>query len=258
MGPIDNLPLETALQEAESVLCGTSWESDLEWRALQLAKTHCKRSTSVLDHWVNYRDRFVRNGKVILPDELVVGDEYANEIATSIFAGTPVKMIENPYLMDVSKELDKAKRKHENSPPERRNEFQILYCTEPTSEHAALQHGNPNHWGYTEESALRFALGNLSIISNDVNRIIVRPHPSEKAGKYDWALCASDPEIVISEGRSLVEDIVSSDAVVGCNTMAMAVGMLAGKPVYCSIPPEGTPCRLPHREIVMLSDVLAA
>ena len=38
-------------------------------------------------------------------------------------------------------------------------------------------------------------------------------------------------------------------AVVGCETMAMVIALIAGRRVFTSIPPGGRPCRLPQREI---------
>ena len=54
LGPIENLDLALALQCSERLLCGTSWQSDLELEAIQLARDLGKPSVAWLDHWVNY------------------------------------------------------------------------------------------------------------------------------------------------------------------------------------------------------------
>jgi hypothetical protein len=45
--------------------------------------------------------------------------------------------------------------------------------------------------------------------------------------------------------------------VVGCESMAMVVGLLAQKKVVSSIPPSGRHCRLPQKNIVHLSEIAA-
>ena len=37
LGPIPLNSLEDGLQKSDSLLCGTSWQSDLEWRAIDMA-----------------------------------------------------------------------------------------------------------------------------------------------------------------------------------------------------------------------------
>ena len=60
LGAPENLPLDEALAMSSSVLCGTGWQSMLETDAIALARAQDKRSVAFLDHWVNYRERFIR------------------------------------------------------------------------------------------------------------------------------------------------------------------------------------------------------
>ena len=63
LGEVVSLPLVEALQQCEWLLCGTSWQSDLEWHAIALAKKMGKRTVAFLDHWVNYQERLIRSGE---------------------------------------------------------------------------------------------------------------------------------------------------------------------------------------------------
>jgi hypothetical protein len=56
LGPIEQMPLDDALRQSDGLLCGTSWQSDIEWRAIELARSRGKPSAAFLDHWVNYRE----------------------------------------------------------------------------------------------------------------------------------------------------------------------------------------------------------
>ena len=49
--------------------------------------------------------------------------------------------------------------------------------------------------------------------------------------------------------KSLMHETVEADVVIGCESMAMVVGLLAGKRVISCIPPGGKPCQLHHSEI---------
>jgi len=49
LGSYENLTLEAALRDCESLLCGTSWQSDLELDAIALARRSGKPSVAWLD-----------------------------------------------------------------------------------------------------------------------------------------------------------------------------------------------------------------
>jgi len=85
---------------------------------------------------------------------------------------------------------------------------------------------------------------------------LIRPHPSEPIGKYNWLKNEFNLPIQIGGSHSLVEEIATSDLVAGCESMGMVVGLLAGKKVVSCIPPGGKSCALPHREIVHLQNIL--
>ena len=69
------------LRDVELVLTGTSSESMLEIEFIARARVNGIRTISLLDHWVNYVERFTREGSVFLPDEIWVTDEIAHKIA---------------------------------------------------------------------------------------------------------------------------------------------------------------------------------
>jgi hypothetical protein len=125
-------------------------------------------------------------------------------------------------------------------------------------EPAQRQFGNPLHHGYTEESALAFALAALpAALARDgcsLGEVLLRPHPSEAPDKYDAQLAASG--VVMQRGgqRPLLDELADCDVVVGCQSMAMVIGLLAGKPVFSALPPGAPACVLPQRQIRMLRD----
>jgi hypothetical protein len=252
---IEAMPLDDALDRAGSVICGTSWQSDLELRAIARARQAGKRSAAFLDHWINYRERFERSGSTTLPDEIWVGDEFARRLALERFPGIRVTLVENPYFLDLREELariDAASRRD-------RSRLSVLYVADPVRDTCRSLFGDERHLGYTEEEALRYFLANLHALAQPIERVAIRPHPAEPIGKYDWAAHEFPGVPIVSAGaRPLLQDVVAADVVVGCDTTAMVVGLLAGKRVVSAIPPGGRAASLPHEAIERLSALCAS
>jgi hypothetical protein len=255
LGPVRALPLEAAIQQTRWVLCGTSWQSDMELEALELARASAKHSVAFLDHWVNYHERFVRAGVSRLPDEIWVGDPIAQVLAAKEFEDIPVRLVANPYFADIKEELSKLSPQHGRLD---RESLRVLYVCEPVGEHGLRQFGNARHLGYVEQEALDYFLSNVHALGTPVDRVLLRPHPSEPDGKYDALLGRYDLSVSVTRGRTLLEDVIESDVVVGCESMAMIVGVLAGRRVVSCIPPGGRPCTLPQNEIEHLQHLLGA
>jgi hypothetical protein len=214
------------------VLCGSSGAAEHEREVVRAACAAGVRSAVWLDHWVNYRVRFDR-----LPDELWVCDEYAARIARETVPGPPVHVQGNPYIDDQVTAIQAFAGPRAG---------RVLYVTEPTSRVAALVTGDPLGWGYDELGALR---GYLERRPAGVP-VAVRRHPSEPPEKY--AALLEEFGVQASEASSLAEAIAGVDTVVGCDTMAMAVALAAGRRVISAIPPGGRPLSLPFTEIERL------
>ena len=56
--------------------------------------------------------------------------------------------------------------------------------------------------------------------------------------------------------KNLMEQILSSNTIIGCESMAMVVGLIADKRVISSIPPGGRGCSLPHKSIQHIKEIL--
>lgn len=241
LGKCENYSIAQAIELCDLFLCGTSWQSSIEKQAMALAKAAGKKVIAFLDHWANYADRFQLDGVTILPDEIWVGDEDAEHLAKKIFPDVDVVLLANPYFKDLQVELARTQRRIYPS-----NGVSVLYICEPIREHAFLAYGNERHWGYTEEDALLFFFDNLDALDCVVSEIKIRPHPSESNDKYNWAWQANSLVNEATNVKSLVEQIVEADVVVGCTSMAMVVALLASKRVISCIPPGGKACNLPQ------------
>lgn len=253
LGEIEIFSLEDAILDCAWCLCGTGWQSDLEWRAIEQAGNANKHVVAFLDHWVNYKERFIRNDIQHLPDEIWVGDEDAQKIASESFPDVLIKLVSNPYSIDIKKQFSEIETVNKNASCDVEN---ILFVCENISDHARLKYGDERYWGYTEFDAIKFFFENIRVISNRQVRVVIRPHPSDVVGKYKWIVEEYSDIAVLSECTSLIQEVAESDVIVGCESMAMVVGLLAQKKVISSIPPMGRRCRLPQKNIVHLSEIM--
>lgn len=246
--------LEQVIDQVELFLCGTSWQSELEWHAIELARTKGKKSIAFLDHWVNYRERFIRNGVEHLPDEIWVGDSYAKIIAEKIFPELKITFVENPSFSDIHDDISILAK---NISPSSTG-LTVLFVSDNLAESMMKQYGNERHWGYTDNDTLEYLLQHLDILSEPVNKIIIRPHPSESANNFKWVKSTKNFSVEIGGEKTLLEEIATSDVVVGAESMAMVIALIAGKRVISCIPPGGKDCSLPQVEIEKMQNLIEA
>jgi hypothetical protein len=231
----------------KTLISGTGWASANEHDARKLAKEHGCHSIAVIDHWTNYRARFIRDGELILPDEIWVTDEYAKGLAELEFPEIRTIQQENSYLESLVSEV----RKHDHSKIAA-PEGNVLYVLEPIRQ-AWL--GKPLSG---EFQALEFFVANLDALRlGGIPSIRLRPHPSDAAGKYDqWIESQRGLRISLDVSSTLAESISWADVVLGCHTYAMVVALAAGRRVISSIPPWAPPCVLPQAGILKLADLV--
>jgi len=239
--------LADAVAGSKTLLSGTGWASHVEHDARRLARQLGIKSIAVIDHWTNYRERFIRDGHEVLPDEIWVSDAYAREMAETIFPNIKIVQQPNAYLAYLVSEVERIEQ---SGTPEA--DDRLLYVLEPIRQ----------AWGDSELAgefaALDYFVENLHCLQlgKDV-QIRLRPHPSDPTGKYDqWIRKQGNPNIMLDCAPTLAESLAWSTLVAGCQTYAMVTALAAGRKVICSIPPWAPPCVLPHPEIIKLSALI--
>lgn len=233
--------LDEAIGGAQMLLSGTGWASDLEHRARIEAAAHGLHSVAVIDHWVNYAPRFQRDGHRVMPDQIWVTDAEAFALAQATFPGHDVRLHPNLYL--------RAQVEHIAACPDPRTAQTVLYVLEPARD----------DWGRGvpgEYQALDYFVACADTLGlRRPLTLRLRPHPSDPPGKYDdWIARQRDAEldVEIDDAASLGEAIDRVAWVAGCESMALVVGLAAGRRVVCTLPPWAPPCRLPHRGLIHL------
>jgi hypothetical protein len=230
--------LESALEGAELLITGTGWGSDIEHEARKLAQSRGIRSVAVIDHWVNYAERFIRHGETVWPDEFWVTDEYAMEIAKHTFPSQAVFQVPNRYIETQLRDVAQVKQ---IGAPE------LLYVLEPIR----------NDWGrgtLGEFQALDYFVSCLPLLELPSTTVVrLRPHPSDALGKYNnWVASHSTLNIQMDDSLSITQSLGRSSWVAGCETFALVLAIMAGRKVYCTLPPWAPACRLPHRGLIYI------
>ena len=80
--------LESQIVNYDFLIVTTGWESELEKKALKLAIDMDVESIVLLDHWTNFNERFLYRGSLLSPNQIVVFDSYAKEIAEKVTPNT--------------------------------------------------------------------------------------------------------------------------------------------------------------------------
>jgi len=237
--------IEDALKDARVLLAGTGWATSTELRALVLAKHMGIRAIAVIDHWINYLERFTINDYYVDPKEIWVTDLYAKSIADGQFPNSTITLRENCYLT-------RATEKIKNIIVDVHKALRILYVLEPIR----VVWKEDKQIG--EFDALEYFLRNLNELSfGSIEEIMLRPHPSDQPNKYSkWLNGYNTPKITLDLNRGIEYSIAWADVVVGCQTMAMIVALQAGKRVISSMPPWAPTCALPHKGIEKMAELL--
>lgn len=228
--PIWDTP-EQAMDGCTSIVTGTGWASTLEHDARREGRSQGLHVAAVIDHWVNYTARFERNGETVLPDEVWVADAWAAETARQTLPPMPIRQFENLYL--------KAQVAQVAPPP---GDGTLLYVLEPVRD----------DWGRGmpgEFQALDYLLEHRDALTiGPVRRILLRPHPSDPAGKYAHYLDAH-PDISLDRSADMAEALSQADLVAGVESFALTLALAAGRKVYSSLPPWAPALRLPMEGI---------
>ena len=212
-------------------LLGTSLDCDTESEIIKTCKTNKIYTISILDHWVNYKERFLYKKKLLLPEEIWVFDEYAKNLAKSVLNFKNIKVKKNYLILNKIKsykEIPEYKPKH------------ILYLTENIPPIKNVVIGQK----FDDSTALGFFLKNKKICEDalnlsDIKNILIRPHPSQKQFNIDlYKKKYLDYNFEINNSENLLKQIKQSHYIVGVDTMAMVIAVELGKRVFSSVPLE--------------------
>tara|TARA_A100001015_G_scaffold317432_1_gene434386 strand:+ start:1965 stop:2846 length:882 start_codon:yes stop_codon:yes gene_type:complete len=242
--PLKILDLNSAEKVSNKLICGTSGKAKIEVKAISKFKKSNKHTIALVEHWTNYKIRFKLKKKLILPNKIWVFDKHAKEKMKNTIK-TKIIIKKNYYLSDIKKQIKKIKKSNNN--------LNILYVSEPVSE--IKNNKIANYKKSKEYKSIKYFNDNINAITKKKYQIYFRLHPSEKASKYKWLKYLNE-KIKISKKKSLLQDIIKSDIVVGRQTMALVVALKCGRRVVSCIPGNEKRCIIPYSGIKELRDLL--
>lgn len=241
-----NLPIEenqiSALKAETSILFSSTGTTDFEYSTMSIARQLDAKVFAILDHWVNYAERFERRGKVISPDLILVVDEYAFDIAKRKFPIHEIILTNNYFLENIKRDFGNFN--------ETTIEYDYVFMCESRSKDSTIELALESDNLHGMEYFFDF----LNSIGESNSRILVRPHPSDLDEDYMSIVPKSFPGVTISSKRNLLEVLRISNVIVGCNSMALVIADAVGKTVFTAVK-DPNKCYLPIRSIRLLSEM---
>jgi len=236
---------ESKLRNCQLILTGSGWQTDHELRGIRLAKKMKIKSVTLLDHYVNYKRRFMRNGILVLPNTLWLTDMDAFNIASLEFKGIEIylELIPDPIEKDMLKYLKIDSEKDV-----------LLYITEPISNIGQLPNLNSEKIVSEAEAFQKFINQYRSLKLKLPVRL--RVHPSEDKQFYIKMLAFHDFTAEISENIDPLQDIVESRYVVGMESIMLTWAIKAKKETFTIFPIDSRYCSLPHENIREFRDLI--
>lgn len=214
---------ERFVSECYSFICGTSGKSDLERSIFAQARILNKETTAILDHWINYRQRFLLNGKLVLPNNLITVDRHAYQIAKETFPECKIEEINNPYLEEFYNHYKELTLQKENS-----YKSEILYISEGFSEHKEEDKSgsSKDHKYFKEFLHAKQRLFEPSLA------LRIRLHPSEDLAKLDQYREIYSDILQSDSSIDLAIDLSRANCVVGISSMALVLSAFCGIPTF--------------------------
>ena len=221
-----NHKLEKIIQNSDLIITGTSNISSLENRARMIALQKKKKVIAVLDHWVFFRERFIYQNKVLLPNEIWVTNKFAYALVKKKFKHVNVKLKKNILEKLIAKVKATKVRKIRN----------YLYFLEPIN--------NSVEFVALKKFHLFLKKNN---ISNNIS-IIFKLHPREKINKYKKILNIFNKyNYKIISDIDLVQLFSWAQIILGLRSYALVLGIKTKKPLFSLLPIKNFKTTLPYK-----------
>lgn len=198
------------------VITGSGWMSQLEVNTLKAARLLGIPSITLLDHWVNYLERFGDDVES-QPQILAVTNYIALQIAQEKFPNKVVWLLPD-FQIESYREVLKDTERTPSS---------ILILLEPNSTSDST---------FAVDDSITENLIDLAISlknARGLRTVKIRPHPSQiNNGLLEDVLNKHQGDIEVTKASTLLEDLESSMVVIGLNSYAMYISSQCEIPTY--------------------------
>lgn len=223
-GNIEDKNHSNLLTDTEVLITSTGWQSAHEFEMMKEALNLGIEVIAVLDHWVNYLDRFTRHGEIVLPTYFLAFDDLAESIIRENFDSPRVLRSENYYLASSVKKINEIRHSSVH-----RSIKDFLFIGEPISR-------SVSNSTWDEFKALNLFFSTLRSVGLNRSEIVIKPHPTEDSSKYANVVPKDFPNVAISSESNLEELLSNARFIVGCHSMALYLAEMAGKKVLSCLP----------------------
>ena len=237
---------KTLNAETDLLISSTGWQSTYEFEVMKSALERGIPVIAVMDHWVNYVERFKRAGESITPTYFLAFDDTSEDRIRERFRDPRILRSKNYYLEDVRRELEMLTSKSCGE-----WKYDILFISEPLSRHQQYS-------DWDEHDALQLLSNTLSESELINLRVAIKLHPTEISEKYTYLTEKEFPNLSILADIRLEECLSSSKIITGCHSMALYVAYYCNKEVLACLPPGKSPMipGIQIRNIKSLSEIL--
>ncbi len=224
---IEHLP-----KSINEFICSTGWQTNWEKKLIEFCIINNKNVTAYLDHWVNYRSRFICEGKTLMPNCIWVVDEEAlNIVSKEIPEVINVEVVGNYYEDNIINNIIGSQSQPVDSPS-------ILLCLEPIR---------------TQEIEPEVLWKNLLCYLNanfDNCQFVIRSHPSGESDgtEYLRSGLTNFSKVKISH-NTLEEDLNCCETVIGYQSSIFSMAHKLKKNVMSYFPAKKMSPLLPHHYI---------
>lgn len=199
------------LMKSDLVITGSGWMSTHENDVIRFCQSQGIACLTVLDHWVNFKERFLKE-PVAIPNLFAVTNLPALELANEAFPDKPVWL-----LPDFQIEFFKSSIVQDGL------RCRILVLMEPSP---ALS----SDFCITldmEEGLIQYATQLRKI--RGLRNVVLRPHPSQGLESQRLSeLKEKFPEVLLSKNKDLIEDLRESAVVLGFSSYGLYISAMCG------------------------------
>jgi hypothetical protein len=200
-------------------LIGTGWQSNLEQDAMRTFSQSRIPCVAVVDHWVNYRERFAHLRDSERPDQIAVTDALAEGIAREQLPWAEILRWPNAQGERLKRTVDALRDRRAEE------DRYLLWLQEPIrAEDGTISDPlldvryAPKVWQLLDEAMRKQSL----------TKLVVRSHPSQKCGAI--ATAARDVDCHNASRVPLGQDLAGAVQCLGINTYALYMSTLTGTP----------------------------
>jgi hypothetical protein len=207
LGILDNLPNNLNYK----IFIGSGWQTHLEFNAVQKCNQKNLDYYVIIDNWVNYKERFIRQNKIVNPKKIIVFDSLAKQLALSNFENSKIYQLDNLYCEQLKSEFHQS------------IEDSIIVFLDPII-------NQPN----LISDRVIFLLEKI-MSEEKISKLKIRLHPSESISPNEIVSRFEDyfSEIEICTAKkSLIEDLSNCKVAVGIQSYALYISALLGIKTY--------------------------